>query len=79
MSEPMVSTRISLAWPPLGADELTDTLVLTGRSGAFVDLRVFVRGEHTGEIDWATAGRKSWLPDSTPGQHHRERATPADH
>ena len=66
-SDPLVSTRISLAWSPAPPEELTSTLVLTGRTGAFIDLRVFTSGSHVGEIDWATAGLKTWLPDSTPG------------
>ncbi|KAL8284305.1 hypothetical protein RQP46_005054 [Phenoliferia psychrophenolica] len=65
-SDPLVSTRISLAWPPALPSELTSTLVLTGRTGAFVDLRIFINGDHIGQIDWATAGLKTWLPDSTP-------------
>ncbi|KAL8276395.1 hypothetical protein RQP46_011193 [Phenoliferia psychrophenolica] len=64
--DPLVSTRISLAWPPALPSELTSTLVLTGRTGAFVDLRIFTNGDHIGQIDWATAGLKTWLPDSTP-------------
>lgn len=63
-SEPLVSTRVSLRWPPALPQELTNTLVLTGRTGFFLDLRVFTHGPRKGEIDWATAGRKSWLGDS---------------
>lgn len=67
MTPPLVSTRLSLAWPPSPPSETTNTLVLTGRTGTFLDLRVFISGSRRGAIDWATAGEKSYLPDSTPG------------
>ena len=67
MTPPLVSTRVSLRWPPSPPSETTDTLVLTGRTGTFLDLRVFISGPRRGTIDWATAGKKTYLPDSTPG------------
>jgi hypothetical protein len=64
----LVSTRVSLAWPPEPAREVTDTLVLSGRSGYFVDLRIFIEGSHVGEIEWATAGVKTALPCGPDGK-----------
>ncbi|ORY92580.1 hypothetical protein BCR35DRAFT_348952 [Leucosporidium creatinivorum] len=64
--QPLVSTRVSLAWPPAAPFEDTDTLVIQGRTGFFLDLRIFISGPRVGEIDWASAGVKTFLPDSTP-------------
>lgn len=36
-----LSTRVSLQWPPKEPEELSDTLVMTSKSGHFVDIRIF--------------------------------------
>ncbi|BGP15923.1 hypothetical protein JCM10213_003647 [Rhodosporidiobolus nylandii] len=84
--EPLVSTRISLRWPPAAAEEHEDVLVVQGRSGFFLDLRVRrVAGQDrdfggleqslAGETDvtWATAGWKSLLPPRNGEEHPRAR------
>ena len=65
--EPLVSTRISIAWPPLPPSENTSTLVLTGRSGYYLDLRLFLAGPQKGEIEWASVGRKTFITTSPGG------------
>ncbi|KAI5474246.1 hypothetical protein MNV49_003767 [Pseudohyphozyma bogoriensis] len=66
-AEPLVSTRISLRWPPAPAFENTDTLVLTGRTGFFLDLRVFTTGPKVGQVDWGIVGEKEWVEDKDGG------------
>ncbi|SGY49294.1 BQ5605_C001g00764 [Microbotryum silenes-dioicae] len=67
--DPLVSTRVSIRWPPNAATEDCDVLVIQGRTGFFLDLRIFVDGhQRQGEIDWATAGWKKLLPASADGQ-----------
>ncbi|GJN89128.1 hypothetical protein Rhopal_002102-T1 [Rhodotorula paludigena] len=85
--EPLVSTRVSLRWPPGPAAELEDVLVIQGRSGFFLDLRTrrtssqLVPGEggrstpstQDAQVEWATAGWKVLLPPETGENHPRTR------
>lgn len=59
----------SASWQ-LPARELISLLlqVIQGRTGSFLDLRIFISGPRIGEIDWASSGVKTFLPDSTPGE-----------
>ncbi|EGU11844.1 Proteophosphoglycan 5 [Rhodotorula toruloides ATCC 204091] len=73
--DPLVSTRLSLRWPPEPPTEEEEVLVVQGRSGFFLDLRVKQRrleladGSHKQanaakgncEVTWATAGWKEVL------------------
>ncbi|KAK4056929.1 60S ribosomal protein L17B [Microbotryomycetes sp. JL221] len=61
--QPMVSYRKSLRWPPEAAYEDTDTLVIQGRTGLYIDVRVDRQSRC--ELSWGSAGVKSWLPEST--------------
>ena len=76
--QPLVSTRISIAWPPsIPPNEPTHTLVLTG-SKYFVDVRFYrdlkvatnegVKNGLESRIQWALAGTKTFLEDSTKGE-----------
>ncbi len=58
-SEASISERRSIRWPPAAASEPTYTLVLSGASGVFVDVRFRkdARPEE-GVLDWAFAGFK---------------------
>ncbi|GAA5825648.1 hypothetical protein JCM11251_000322 [Rhodosporidiobolus azoricus] len=72
--DPLASTRVSLAWPPHPATEDCDVLVISGRSGFFLDVRVKRAAGGGAEVeqgdseatepvvDWATAGWKKLLP-----------------
>ena len=68
--QPQVSIRVSIRWPPAAAYEDSDILVLTGPSGTFIDLRIVKDGPRKGNIDWALAGNRILLPDSTTGKDH---------
>ncbi|BGO91348.1 hypothetical protein NBRC10512v2_003617 [Rhodotorula toruloides] len=73
--DPLVSIRLSLRWPPDPPTADEDVLVVQGRSGFFLDLRVKRRqvnfagglqrqakaGEGDCEVTWATAGWKEVL------------------
>ncbi|KAG8954767.1 hypothetical protein FRC03_011406 [Tulasnella sp. 419] len=64
-SQPLVSKRISIAWPPLVPHhENTDTLVLTGAS-YFIDVRILHNKDAEGRdvLDWGIAGIKEKLGD----------------
>ncbi|GAA6007917.1 hypothetical protein JCM10207_004923 [Rhodosporidiobolus poonsookiae] len=84
--QPLVSTRISLRWPPAPAAEHEAVLVIQGRSGFFLDLRVRrleadgqgtappdlrEKGEYS--VEWATAGWKTLLPPREGEAHPRAR------
>jgi hypothetical protein len=67
-----ISKRISIRWHTNPPDEPTSTLVLTSRSGAFVDLRIRTRATSSGNgsssrdtLDWAFAGQASYAPSRT--------------
>ncbi|GAA5970858.1 hypothetical protein JCM11641_004483 [Rhodosporidiobolus odoratus] len=76
--DPLVSTRLSLRWPPAPAAEQSDVLVIQGRTGFFLDLRI-CRTEGRDEtdegkdsvVDWATAGWKRLLPPRDGEEHPR--------
>lgn len=54
-----VSERRSIRWPPASASEPTYTLVLSGASGVFVDVRFLKDAPpEEGVLDWAFAGFK---------------------
>lgn len=53
-----VSERRSIRWPPAPASEPTDTLVLSGPTGVFVDVRFLKDAPGEGVLDWAFAGFK---------------------
>lgn len=67
----MLSTRISIRWPPKLSSEITDTLVITSTTNKinyFLDLRIYNNDNALkGQVEWATAGIKTWLPESTIG------------
>lgn len=87
--DPLVSTRVSLRWPPEPAAELEDVLVIQGRSGFFLDLRTrrtssqLVSGDGSrsttstqdAQVEWATAGWKVLLPPETGESKLRVQAT----
>ncbi|KJA17150.1 hypothetical protein HYPSUDRAFT_146874 [Hypholoma sublateritium FD-334 SS-4] len=58
-----VSERRSIRWPPAPASEPTDTLVLSGATGVFVDVRFLKDAPGEGVLDWAFAGVKEELRD----------------
>ncbi|KAM0787564.1 hypothetical protein ACM66B_003634 [Microbotryomycetes sp. NB124-2] len=60
----MVSYRRSLRWPPDEAYEDTNTLVIQGRTGLYIDVRV--DRNTLSNLSWGSAGIKSWLPDASP-------------
>ncbi|KAK4051195.1 60S ribosomal protein L17B [Microbotryomycetes sp. JL201] len=60
----MVSYRKSLRWPPDEAYEDTNTLVIQGKTGLYID--VMVDRKTLSHLSWGSAGIKSWLPESTP-------------
>ena len=72
--DPLLSTRISLAWPPNDPpSESTHTIVFSGTTGWYMDMRVFIdevkqAGRVIGDLDWASVGRKEYTADSTPGK-----------
>ncbi|KAF7320803.1 hypothetical protein HMN09_00166700 [Mycena chlorophos] len=53
---PSISTRTSIRWLPEPASEPTNTVVLTGKSGIFLDVRFW---KNTNVLDWAFAGYRS--------------------
>ncbi|BGP39786.1 hypothetical protein JCM10450v2_003757 [Rhodotorula kratochvilovae] len=84
---PLASTRISLAWPPDPPAEDEDVVVISGRTGFFIDLRTARTrapdsaggAEGAGEVDawitWATVGWKELLPLDEGEEHPRARFT----
>ncbi|GAA5923207.1 hypothetical protein JCM1841_005930 [Sporobolomyces salmonicolor] len=81
--DPLVSTRISIRWPPAPPTDDQAVCVIQGRSGFFLDLRITRTveqgsGEKDCEVTWATAGWKEVLPArGEEGQEHvRARFTP---
>ncbi|GAA5885549.1 hypothetical protein JCM6882_007463 [Rhodosporidiobolus microsporus] len=82
--DPLASTRVSLRWPPLPANEDCHVLVLSGRSGFFLDVRVkrddgstqvAAGGVAEPVVGWATAGWKELLPSEVGEEHPRARFT----
>ncbi|PFH50008.1 hypothetical protein AMATHDRAFT_146334 [Amanita thiersii Skay4041] len=57
-----VSHRKSIRWPPADPSEPTDTIVLTGETGVFVDVRI-VKGSNA--LDWAIAGYRTQTGTNT--------------
>ncbi|BGP07774.1 hypothetical protein NBRC10512_007088 [Rhodotorula toruloides] len=88
--DPLVSIRLSLRWPPDPPTADEDVLVVQGRSGFFLDLRVKRRqvnfagglqrqakaGEGDCEVTWATAGWKEVLAPRPGEDRPRARFTP---
>ncbi|GAA6027471.1 hypothetical protein JCM8097_007879 [Rhodosporidiobolus ruineniae] len=91
--DPLVSTRVSLALSHAApSGESSAVIVLQGRSGFFLDLRIKHAGsavpgrlgplEFRGvdqrelEVDWATAGWKEFLPPLKGEDRPRARFTP---
>ncbi|GAA5897612.1 hypothetical protein JCM5296_003738 [Sporobolomyces johnsonii] len=81
--DPLVSTRVSIRWPPAPPTDHQAVCVIQGRSGFFLDLRVkrtpgLDVGEKDCEVAWATAGWKELLPAKAEEgqQHDRARFTP---
>ncbi|GAA5860019.1 hypothetical protein JCM1840_001843 [Sporobolomyces johnsonii] len=81
--DPLVSTRISIRWPPAPPTDHQAVCVIQGRSGFFLDLRLrrtigHDLEEKDCEVAWATAGWKELLPaKAEEGQeHNRARFTP---
>ncbi|KAJ7484096.1 hypothetical protein B0H11DRAFT_2173159 [Mycena galericulata] len=73
MSTASISFRESIRWLPGGASEPTQTIVLTAKSGVFLDVRF---DKESGELDWAFAGyRSSEEPNSTRFTHHIDSRT----
>lgn len=54
----MISTRVSIQWPPATAREPTNTMVLMSRGNKFVDLRPFKVSDITFPFEWAFFGTK---------------------
>ncbi|GAA5908196.1 hypothetical protein JCM8208_000340 [Rhodotorula glutinis] len=87
--DPLASTRISICWPPEPAGEPEDVLVISGRHGFYLDLRIDkatcstsstptprqASGTVDPRIGWATAGRKEFLPLEPGEEHPRARFT----
>ncbi|KAH9477032.1 hypothetical protein JR316_0010948 [Psilocybe cubensis] len=70
---PSVTVRRSIRWLPDEASEPTHTVVITGHSGIFVDVR-FKKG--TGEVDWGFAGYRYQLSEDTVQfKHHIDSRT----
>ncbi|GAA5939406.1 hypothetical protein JCM3775_001701 [Rhodotorula graminis] len=81
--DPLASIRVSICWPPEPHSEPEDVLVISGRSGFYLDLRIDKAAcsrspsptprknpsRADPRISWATAGRKELLP-LEPGQEH---------
>ncbi|KAF9561576.1 hypothetical protein CPC08DRAFT_635130 [Agrocybe pediades] len=57
-----VSIRRHIRWLPHPPSEPTHTLVLTGKSGVFVDVRFC---KVSGQLDWAFAGYRHQVADDT--------------
>ncbi|GAA5850206.1 hypothetical protein JCM9279_003565 [Rhodotorula babjevae] len=85
--DPLASTRISICWPPEPHGEPEDVLVISGREGLYLDLRIdkvacstspTPRKASSGadpRIGWATAGHKAFLPLEPGEEHPRARFT----
>lgn len=60
----MISTRVSIQWPPSEAHEPTDTMVLMSRGNKFVDLRPFKVSNRSFPFEWAFFGAKVALGEN---------------
>lgn len=78
----VVSTRVSIQWPPEESYENTNTLVLTTPGANFVDIRLlkeFDSDKNEFPIDWVITGVEYSIPNSSKIQFRHEISSHVPH